>query len=146
MTANTFLPCVRLDALRNALLLIDDMDGAAEAWVDRRSGAVYVVADDLDPDELALPEDLGDPGSCLALPDSRDLFIERGLVFDFVAQHLPADARLVRAMFTRKGAYRALRELLAERGVLEAWYRFKDGAVEAALAEWCRANGLRLQR
>jgi len=51
----------------------------------------------------------------------------------------------VRAMFTRKGAYRALRELLAARGVLEAWYRFKENAIEAALAEWCSAQGLRLQ-
>jgi len=140
------LPTVSLDALRDALLFIDDMDGGAEAWVDRRSGAVHVVAEGLDPDELALPADLGDPDHFLALPPSRDLCIERELAFDFVAEHLPADERLVRAMFTRKGAYRALRALLAERGVLEAWYRFKDSAIDAALAEWCGDNGLHLQQ
>jgi len=139
------LPGVRLDALRDALFFIDDMDGGAEAWIDRRSGAVHIVAEGLDPDELALPDDLGDPEHYLAVPGSRDLFIERALAFRFVAQHLPADERLVRAMFTRKGAYRALRELLAARGVLEAWYRFKENAIEAALAEWCSAQGLRLQ-
>lgn len=139
------LPAASLDALRNALLFIDDMDGGAEAWVDRRSGAVHIVAEGLDPDELALPEDLGDPDHFLALPPSRQLYNERELAFGFVAEHLPADERLVRAMFTRKGAYRALRELLAERGVLEDWYRCKDSAIDAALTAWCGDNGLRLQ-
>ncbi len=139
------LPAVSLDALRNALLFIDDMDGRAEAWVDRRSGAVHIVAEDLDPDELTLPDDLGDPEHFLALPPSHDLYAERELAFDFVAGRLPADERLVRAMFTKKGAYRALRALLAERGVLEDWYRCKDTAIDAALADWCRDNGLRLQ-
>jgi hypothetical protein len=138
-------PAISLDALRNALLFIDDMDGRAEAWIDRRSGAVHIVAEGLDPDELALPDDLGDPEHFLALPPARHLCIERALAFDFVAGHLPGDERLVRAMFTRKGSYRALRELLAERGVLEAWYRFKGSAIDAALAEWCGDNGLRLQ-
>jgi len=138
------LPAVSLDALRNALHFIDDMDGGADAWVDRRSGAVHIVAEGLDPDELVLPDDLGDPAHFLALPPSRDLHNERELAFGFVAGHLPADERLVRAMFTRNGAYRALRELLAERGVLEDWYRCKDTAIDAALAEWCRDNGLRL--
>ncbi|XYJ11436.1 hypothetical protein ACSUZJ_05455 [Telluria sp. B2] len=140
------LPSVRLDALRDALLFIDDVYGGAEAWVDLRTGAVHIVAEGLDPDELALPEDLGDPEHFLALPPSRDLYVERELAFDFVARHLPADERLVRAMFTRKGAYRALRELLDERGVLEEWYRFKGTAVDAALAGWCGDNGLRLHR
>lgn len=139
------LPAVSLGALRNALLFIDDMDGGADAWVDRRSGAVHIVAEGLDPDELALPDDFGDPEHFLPLPPSRHLYAERALAFSFVAGRLPADERLVRAMFTKKGAYRALRELLAERGVLEDWYRCKDTAIDAALAEWCRDNGLRLQ-
>lgn len=144
MTAN-ILPGVHLDALRNALLFIDDMDGAAQAWVDRRSGLVHIVADALDPDELALPEDLGDPGHYLVLPGSSELGAGRRLVFDFVARHLPADERLVRAMFTRKRPYRALRTLLAEHGLLEDWYRFKESAIAAPLARWCSENGLRLQ-
>lgn len=140
------LPGVRLDALRNALLFIDDMDGGAQAWVDRRSGAVHILADALDPDELALPEDLGDPIHFLAVPGGRELGIERELACAFVAQHLPADLRLVCAMFTRKGARRALHELLAGHGLLPAWYRFKEGAIEEPLAAWCDGKGLRLQR
>lgn len=138
-------PIVSLDALRAALLFIDDMHGGAEAWIDLRSGAVHIVAGGLDPDELALLEDLGDPEHFLPVPGSRGLCIERELAFDFVEQHLPDDERLVRAMFNKKDAYRRLRELLAERGVLEAWYRHKDAAVGAALAEWCEDNGLRLR-
>ena len=144
MTANT-LPGVRLDALRNALLFIDDMDGAAQAWVDRRSGAVHIVAEALDPDELALPDDLGDPMHYLALPGSRGLGAGPGLVFDFVARHSPADERLVRALFTRQAPYRALRALLAGRGLLEDWYRCKESAIAAPLAAWCGNQGLLLQ-
>lgn len=144
MTANT-LPGVRLDALRNALLFIDDMDGAAQAWVERRSGAVHIVADALDPDELALPEDLGDPAHYLPLPGTHELGAGPALVFDFVARHSPADERLVRAMFTRKAPYRALRALLAGRGLLEDWYRFKESAIAAPLAAWCGNQDLRLQ-
>lgn len=145
MSANP-LPGVRLDALRNALLFIDDMDGDAQAWVDRRSGAIFIVADALDPDELALPEDLGDPIHFLAVPGARELGIERELAFSFVSEHLPADLRLVRAMFTRKGARRALYELLAGHDLLPAWYRFKESAIEQPLAAWCGEHGLRLRR
>lgn len=139
------LPGVSLRALRDALFFTDDTGGGAEAWIDRRSGAVHIVAEALDPDELALPEDLGDPRYFLPVPDSRQLFVERELALDFVAQHLPDDERLVRAMFYKKGAYRALRELLAGSGVLEAWYRHKESATEAALVAWCEEHGLRLR-
>jgi hypothetical protein len=60
---------------------------------------------------------------------------------DFAREFLPDDYE-VRHIFTRRGAYRQLKELLVRRGALERWYDFSNKSDPAALREWCAENGI----
>jgi hypothetical protein len=66
-------------------------------------------------------------------------------VMDFVAEALPDDYDTVAALFSRSGAFRRFKDLLVERGRLDAWHRYEDQATKRALREWCESEGLRLK-
>jgi hypothetical protein len=129
---------------------LDDLHGAFEfangdplndtsAYVSRSTGETYLVAPDHD---LPPPEDLDTNDDYLPLPDRRDLDLGRELVFDFVLDHMPAEAETVRAIFSRRGAYARFRDLLGYRNMTDAWHRYEEYRTYVALRDWCKSEGL----
>jgi hypothetical protein len=116
--------------------------GENEAYLDRQSGKIYWHSEFGDNDE-ELPYDIGDEKYIL-IPDKRELDLGKSLALDFAREFLPDDYDKVRHIFSRRGAYRRYKDLLARRGVLERWYDFSNKSEAAALREWCAENGIDL--
>jgi len=95
-----------------------------------------------DSDEV--PDDLEENEKYISIPHKNDLNLGRDLVFDFISANLPAEYEQVRRMFSKKGAYARLKELLEAKGQLEAWYEFENKATEEALRSWCKENDISL--
>jgi len=116
--------------------------GENEAYLDRQSGKIYWHSEFGDNDE-ELPNDIDDE-KYISIPDKRELDLGTPLVLDFAREFLPVDYDEVRHIFSRRGAYRRYKDLLARRGALELWYDFSNKAEEAVLREWCAENGIDL--
>lgn len=135
---------VDLDTLYEAFSFVSSAPpGEAEAFLDLETGRTHWRSDALDPEEELeeRPEDLGSD-RWLEIPHRNDLDLGRQLVLEFVADRLPGELDRVEAFFRRPGAYRRYKELLQERGLLDAWYAHEDRAQIEALVEWCQENGL----
>ena len=107
------------------------------------TGVIYWTSDTGELDE-EVPEDLETSDRYIAIPHKNDLNLGRDLALSFAEQELPDDYDTVAGFFRSKGAYGRFKQLLESRGVLEAWYRFEDQAVEAALRQWCEVSGIPL--
>ena len=114
--------------------------GENEAYLDRQSGKIYWHSGFGDNDE-ELPDDIDDE-KYIAIPDKKELDLGNALVLDFTREFLPDNYDEVRQIFNRKGAYRRFKDFLVRRGALERWHDFSNKAEEAALREWCAANGI----
>ena len=116
--------------------------GENEAYLDRQSGKIYWHSGFGDNDE-ELPDDIDDE-KYISIPDKRELDLGKPLVLDFAREFLPVDYDEVRHIFSRRGAYRRLKDLLVRRGAIDQWEDFSNKAEEAALREWCAENGIDL--
>lgn len=114
-------------------LMIDD------AYVDRRTGKVYIPADD--PDLSEVTEDMAESEDYVAVPTKFELDLGSRVARAFAWQEMPEDADTVSDMFSRKGGFARFKHWLAQRGKLHAWYAFQAEAEEQALRDWCEANG-----
>ena len=112
------------------------------AYLNKETGETYYVSTLGDSDEL--PGDLEENEKYISIPHKNNLNLGRDLVFDFIAANLPAEYEQVRRMFSKKGAYARLKELLEAKGQLEAWYEFEKKATEEALRGWCKKNDISL--
>jgi hypothetical protein len=136
---------VDIDDLANAMMFLDHASDDAEAWADRKTGAVYVRST-LGWETDDLPEDSDESSNYVALPSFRDLDLGNELVFAFVEAELPQDYEQVREMFRKKGAYGRFSRLLDARNARDKWHRFKDEQTEAALRAWCADHGLKVKQ
>lgn len=120
--------------------------GGGEAYIDRETGRIHWAGDEdvLDLDEAEIPDDLEDPERFIPIPHKNELDLGKHLAMDFAARALPERYRNVQACFRGPGAYGQFKDLLADEGKLEAWYRFENEATEQALRDWCEAEGFRL--
>ena len=116
--------------------------GENEAYLDRQSGKIYWHSEFGDNDE-ELPNDIVDE-KYISIPDKRELDLGKSLVLDFAREFLPVDYDEVRHIFSRRGAYRRLKDLLVRRGAIDQWEDFSNKAEEAALREWCAENAIEL--
>jgi hypothetical protein len=114
-----------------------------EAFLNQETGEIYFVSMIGDSDEL--PEDLEESEKYISIPDKNDLNLGRDLVFDYVSVHLPDEFEHVRGFFSKSGAYARYKDLLQSKEQLENWYEFESKAIEVALREWCRENGVVLK-
>lgn len=114
-----------------------------EAFLNQETGEIYFVSMIGDSDEL--PEDLEESEKYISIPDKNDLNLGRDLVFDYVSIHLPDEFERVRGFFSKSGAYARYKDLLQSKEQLENWYEFESKAIEVALREWCRENGVVLK-
>jgi hypothetical protein len=113
------------------------------AFVSLKSGKTIIKSDDWGASE-EIPEDLETSEEYLSLPDKRQLDLGHDLVFSFVEEKLPDEMEVVRDFFRRRGAYPKFKNLLASRGMLQAWYNYEAASTKSALRQWCVDNGLEL--
>jgi hypothetical protein len=116
--------------------------GENEAYLDRQSGKIYWHSEFGDNEE-ELPDDIDDE-KYIGIPDKRELDLGKPLVLEFARESLPDDYEEVRHIFSRRGAYRRFKDLLARRGAIDQWEDFSDKAEEAGLRQWCAENGIEL--
>jgi hypothetical protein len=143
------MPAIKLDELENATILVDDGEGSAKALVARETGMIHLLNDEYMDEEAPLPGDIEASGKYVTVPAASVLGLGRELMFRFGASHLPGDRETVRELFERDNAggdgYDRFARLLEERGVLDAWYRFREEETRTALARWCGQHGLQLE-
>jgi hypothetical protein len=117
--------------------------GQNEAFICRKSGALYWRSEDL-PDEEELPEDIEDSAKYLPIPSKHDFDLGKPLVLAFAREFLPDDVDHVRSIFSRQGAYARFKDLLRHRGAVDRWHTFEAKAETEALRAWCRESGIEL--
>lgn len=121
-----------------------DAGGENEGFLDLQTGKIYFRSPYLDDPEDAPPEDVDDEDKYVSIPDKRELGLGKPLVLNFASEIIPDDFEEVRRIFSRPGAYAALKELLHERGAIAKWHEFEERATEAALREWCDLHSIDL--
>jgi hypothetical protein len=109
------------------------------AYVDLETGAL-VCTSDADTFEGEVPDDLESSDRYLVVPTRSELELGRRLALSFADQQLPDDLERVVDCFRRAGAYSRFKDLLAERGKLDAWHAFENAETERALRGWCADN------
>lgn len=117
-----------------------DMEPGAMAWINVRTGEVRISSPSIDGDE---PPPDGD-ADWLAMPGARDLDLKHRLVDDFVETACPQLGESVRRCFSRRGAWRAYKDLLARHLLLDRWYAFEAQAQRRALLAWAQDEGIDL--
>ena len=110
------------------------------AVVSRSTGEAYYASAMQDMDEI--PDDVDENDDYVRIPHKNDLDLGRELVYDFVRLRCPEETDHVRSIFARRGAYARFKGLLAERGLLDAWYSYENERTKEALLLWCNEKGL----
>jgi len=113
------------------------------AFICRETGEIFWSdsGGDLDAE---LPEDI-ESDKYICVPDQMELNLGRELAMRFADEFLPDDHDRVRSIFSRSGAYRRFKDLLEDRDQLQAWFAYEQKAIETALRQWCREQGLPLE-
>jgi hypothetical protein len=133
---------VKLDELENAAILVDDGEGSAKALVSRDTGMIHLLNDEYMDEEAPLPGNVEPGDAYVSVPAASTIGLGRELMFRFAATHLPGDRDRVRELFAKGDGYDRFARLLEERGVLDAWYRFREEETRVALEGWCRQHRL----
>jgi hypothetical protein len=136
------MPSIKLDELENAAILVDDGEGSAKALVARDTGMIHLLNDEYMDEEAPLPGDIEAGDAYVSVPAASTLGLGRELMFRFAAGHLPGDRERVRELFAKGDGYDRFARLVEERGVLDAWYRFREEETRVALEAWCRQHHL----
>jgi hypothetical protein len=112
----------------------------------RKTGKIYTHSDFPDFEEFndELPDDVDDEEKYVDIPDKRELNLGKPLALDFVDEFLPRDSAEIRQIFSRRGAYRNFKALLAKRNALDRWYKYESQVTEKALRDWCSLNEIEL--
>lgn len=116
--------------------------GGIDIFYHISTGKIYydfVMGDNIEP----LPDDIDDVTSYLRLPDYREIGLGRPLALAFAEEHLSQrDCDRVYAFFSRSGAFARFKDLLEDRGVIDAWYQYEHQAIEQAAREWCEEHSI----
>ena len=111
------------------------------AYINRGTGKVYIDSEEVELDD-ELPEDYEDGTKYISVPHKNELNLGRDLVFQFIDQNLPQKSGEIQKYFRDRGAYSRFKNLLERSNLLEYWYTFEAEAVEGALREWAKENGI----
>lgn len=156
-------PTVKLMDLTDALEMASEESGS---WLDRQTGQVVVVDNDvmqavestegdMMPDGLedwqveqvpaARAISAGDP-RYLALPDKFD-FHEYRHMEKFIGSIADAEKadQLWRAI-KGKGAFRYFKDTAARLGLLDAWYGYRDTALNRFMLDWAKENEVQVDQ
>jgi len=133
----------RYDDIENAMMFSGDAFDGNSVYLCKNTGRLYYISEYGDSEE-DLPDDLDENGQYLRLPDKHDLDLGSRIVHRFIKEHAPDFADDVRAIFSRKGAYRRFKSFLEANDMLDAWHAYENAQTEAALKAWCQNNGIEL--
>jgi hypothetical protein len=136
------MPKIDLDELENAAILVDDGEGSAKALVARDTGMIHLLNDEYMDEEAPVPGGIEAGDAYVSVPAASTIGLGRELIFRFAATHLAGERDRVREIFERGDCYDRFARLLEERGVLDAWYRFREEETRVALEGWCRQHKL----
>ncbi len=132
------------DDILLAFEFVSTADADNSAYLCRETGAMFWHSEFGDNFE-ELPDDIDDGEKYVALPNPRDLDLGKPLVMRFADEELADHYNEVAEIFSRRGAYRRFRDLLAREGALDKWRAFEAAAKEKALREWCAENGVAVE-
>jgi hypothetical protein len=120
--------------------------GEFQAFLCKRTGKIYEHSRSPDFAEFdeELPEDIGDEGKYIALPDKRELGLGKPLALSFACEWLPNDVDEISSIFDRRRAYSNFKDLLVRRQAIDRWYAFEAKATDEALRDWCEFNSIEL--
>jgi hypothetical protein len=135
---------VAWDDILLAFEFVSAGDSDNSAYLRRETGEVFWRSGSGgDFDEL--PDDIDDGAKYLAVPNSRDLDLDKPLVMRFAEEEFADHYDEVAQIFSRSGAYRRFKDLLTRERALDKWYAFEAAAKEKALREWCAENGVAVE-
>jgi hypothetical protein len=106
---------------------------------------IHLLNDEYMDEEAPVPGDIEAGDAYVSVPAASTIGLGRELMFRFAATHLAGERDRVRELFERGDGYDRFSKLLEERGVLDAWYRFREQETRVALEGWCRQHGLQLE-
>jgi len=150
-------PPVKLDALTEALNFPSE---ETDSWLDRQTGSIVMVDHEVmaaveateGDDPPAELEDwqqeqvqvargiLAGDSRYLALPDKFDFHEYRHMErFIGTVEDVDHANQLWRAIKGR-GAFRCFKDTADRLGLIEAWYRYRDEALDRFMLDWAEAN------
>lgn len=138
------MPAIKLDELENAAILVDDGEGSAKALIARDTGMIHLLNDEYMDEEAPVPGEMQAGGNYVPVPAASELGLGRALMRRFAASHLPGDREQVQEWFDKDDVYERFAHLFEKRGVMDAWYAFREQESRTALETWCRQHGLEL--
>ena len=112
------------------------------ALVHRGTGKVFLASVALEFDQ-APPEAENDP-DYLPIPRKQDLDPGKGLILAFFNDHAQSEVPQVKAIFTRSGAFRNVKDLMRRLQLLDLWHVYEQQRIEELLRQWCLDKGLSL--
>lgn len=111
-----------------------DSEPGAQAWIHSQTGEVRVS---FPSSESGEPPPEGD-ANWQVVPGGRELNLKHRLVESFVEVACPQLGESVRHCFSRTGAWRKYKDLLARHLLLDKWYAFESQAERRALLAWAQ--------
>jgi hypothetical protein len=131
------------DAIEDAFNFISNgQPGDRSALVHRVSGKVFLASVEAGFDQTPANAD-NDPDYFL-IPRRQDLDPGKGLILKFFNDHAQAEIPQVKAIFTRSGAFRNVKDLMRRLHLLDLWHVYEEQQIEALLRKWCLDKGLSL--
>lgn len=147
--------------------LIDELDLGVEGtttYVHRKTGEVVLVTEDMSR-VTSLHEDVDEESLAdwerAMLPKLREATTSEDYAVFSLGEELDeyrlmerfirtvederVSAQLQRAIQGR-GAFRHFKDVAREHGLLDAWFEYRDGAVEEVVARWLEDNGIPFTR
>lgn len=146
--------------------IVEALDGAPEEqayYMDKRTGEIILVTDEdkqaaeVDDPTFQYPdwqresilrarEVLQEPDHFLQLPDKFEVH-EYQIMEDFCLEFEDRDkGKELHRLIKGDGAFRRFKNAIREMSVDDAWYKFKQGALEKIAIEWLEENGISYSR
>jgi hypothetical protein len=132
---------ITYDILEEAFYFVGSgAPGEHVAVISRPTGEVFYASAIIDESEL--PDDVEESDDYVEVPHKSDLDLGMSLAMEFIRLDCPVQLDYVREVFSRRGAYARYKAFLAEKELLQEWYRFENERIKEALLEWCDEVGL----
>ena len=130
--------------LQDVVEAIDLPNGDWQSYVNRQTGAIVTVSDDMviGPDDQELNrEDVEDSDEYLPLPTSFEID-EWSIMKKFADERPdPLGSEVLEALSGR-GAFRMFRAALKRLRIEDEWYRFRERAFGTIAREWLDEHGI----
>jgi hypothetical protein len=148
-------------SLRDVIDEMEMMSDEATSHINRKTGELITITKEM----FNLADDPDEAGTCRmaerALPKVREVTASEDLIplpskFDihewsimerFARSVIDEDVRdELKAALHGRGAFGRFTDALHRRGIADAWYRYRDAALEEIAVEFLETNGITYQR